>query len=104
MGHKKVRLQPVVEFRGIKCEVWRSEYIQNNRPALVLLEVGTGEPILTATANLVEEDCKPNQTYIKDYAENSGIFDVLIAAGVVRDTGVKRFSGYCSFPLVDVLL
>ena len=100
----KTKLQPVVKFRDWKCEVWRSEYIHNNRPALVLLEVGTGEPILTATSNLVDEECGSNQTFIKDFAENSGILEVLIAAGIAKDTGVRKISGYCSYPLVDVLM
>jgi hypothetical protein len=64
----------------------------------------TGEPMAVATTNLVDEEVGPNQAFIKDYSENSGILEVLSAAGIVKDMGVKKFSGYCTYPLVDVLI
>ena len=92
----------IVEFCGEQCRVEKAVY-GNGRLALRLVIDGTGEPMATATANLVDEKCGPNQAFIKDYSENNGILDALIAAKIVRDTGVKRWAGYCSYPLVDVL-
>ena len=95
--------QKTVVFRGEACRVEKAQY-GNGRVALRLVMNETGEPMAVATTNLVDEEVGPNQAFIKDYSENSGILEVLSAAGIVKDMGVKKFSGYCTYPLVDVLI
>lgn len=102
LGVEDVAAKTVV-FLRTKCRVEFSRYAANNRIAIRLIDVESGEPFTTATANLPDEDCEPNQTHIKDYSENSGILDVLSAAGIVKDTGVRHWSGFCEFSLVEVL-
>lgn len=92
----------IVEFRGEKCRVEFAEY-DNGRIAIRLVIDETGEPMATASSNLVDEECGPRQTHIKDYSENSGMLEVLTAAGIVKDTGVRHWSGFCEFPLVNVM-
>lgn len=95
----------IVEFRGEQCRVLFRKYDSNDRIAIQLTIDGTGEPMATATSNLAEEEIvHSKQTFIKDYSENSGILEVLIAAGIVKDTGVKKRSGFCEYTLVDVLV
>lgn len=93
----------IVEFRGEPCRVEFAKY-GNGRIAIQLKICGTGEPMATASMNLHEEECGTRQTFIKDYSENSGILEVLTAAGIVKDTGVKKRSGFCEYALVDVLV
>lgn len=99
---KIIMTKKIVEFRGETCRVEFAKY-SNGRIAIRLVIDETGEPMCTASMNLIEQECKPDQTFIKDYSENSGILDVLLAAGIVKDTGVRRYSGFCEYPLVDVL-
>lgn len=95
--------EKTVQFKEYKCRVKMGLY-ENGRRAMQLVDAETGEPVLTATSNLVNEpNLGQNQAFIKNYSENSGILDVLIAAGVVKDTGVRVMHHYCKYPLVDIL-
>ena len=99
---KIIMTKKIVEFRGEQCRVEFAKY-GNGRIAIRLLIDETGEPMATASSNLVGEEIEPNQTHIKDHSENSGILEVLVSAGIVKDTGVKHRSGFCEYALVNVL-
>lgn len=66
----------------------------NDRVALQLVDPVTGEPITTATVNLPGENLGDNETFIKNYAENEGVLESLIAAGIVEDIGRTVETGF----------
>ncbi|MEC9362388.1 MAG: hypothetical protein VYC42_04110 [Pseudomonadota bacterium] len=76
-----------VRFLNYSCHtVWLS--YGNGRLALELVAVGdedcfAGEPIATATVNL-NAPLAAGEIFVKDYAENEGMLDALIHAGVVE--------------------
>lgn len=57
----------------------------NERPAIMLREVETGEHIATATINIPKVRIPKNTVFIKDYSENDGMVDALIKAGVIEE-------------------
>lgn len=74
-----------------KVSVTRSHYMDNRQagtaqPALVIegFEKYAGERIADATAYLGVVGPSGDCTLIKDYSENEGIFDWLIAEGVIE--------------------
>lgn len=58
----------------------------NGRTAIRLVDEVTGEPIATATVNMVDEDQPPAMVWIKDYSENAGMVDALAKNGVIAST------------------
>ena len=98
-----------VKFKNWNCIVTKSKYMDNDRIALVLTEEETGEPVATASVNVVEYPMggfsERNFTFIKNYSENEGMLDALIEAGIVKDTGVKYpLSQWVEANLVKVLI
>jgi hypothetical protein len=80
-----------VKFSQWDCLVIKGQY-RNNRVALSLVaasddpenDISAGEPIATATVNLVNEDIPDGYAAIKDYSENEGMLDALVKAGIVE--------------------
>ncbi len=70
-----------VTFRGAECEAVFCQY-ENGRTAIRLTE--NGSPFATATLNDPDIWLSKNQVIIKDYSENEGMTDALVAAGVVE--------------------
>jgi hypothetical protein len=75
--------------------------------ALVLttMEDGYPERLATASVNLSAYQLRPDEAclFIKDYAENEGMLDSLVAAGVVAPTGKVAMIGWensCKCPEV----
>ena len=75
-----------VTFMGWKCNVMFSQYANNGRTAIQLFDAEDDGPVAKATVNIPEVPLEPNEVLIKDYAENAGILDVLVEAGIVRET------------------
>lgn len=82
-----------VRFKQWDCLVRKRQY-DNGRSALQLIDAEDGSPIATATVNLPDEPLGQNLVFIKDYSENEGMLDALVAAGVVQPTGQTVRSGY----------
>lgn len=59
-------------------------YYAGGAKAIHLIEEDTGEPIATATVNIIGEKIKPTQVFVKDYSENEGMAKALIEAGVIE--------------------
>ncbi len=89
-------------FKQWTCEVWVSQY-QNGRPAIQLLDAMTGAPVARATVNFPDMKMAPNEVAIKDWAENEGMLDTLVAAGLVEPTGRAVLSGHVAAPICRVL-
>tara|TARA_R100001082_G_C4314764_1_gene138455 strand:+ start:165 stop:593 length:429 start_codon:yes stop_codon:yes gene_type:complete len=108
-----IREFPQVLFKSWLCRVVPDKYRNNKSLALTLKEIDTGEPIATATINMVDDDAQGliNQyfdyehipVYIKDYSENQGMLVALQEAGVVSDVVDYYYSGqHVRVPLVIV--
>ena len=91
---------PTVVFQGEQCTVIKAVY-QNGRTRLDLYCDG---PYATATVNVPEVELEQGETLIKNYAENEGIFQVLLDAGIVEDTGKRAKSRFVEMPIVRVLI
>lgn len=91
-----------VKFKEWDCKLHLGRY-GNDVVALWLNEIGTGEPIATATVNLdgvvdIDEDLEDHFVYIKEWSEGEGMTQALIDAGVIRHDGNKQVVGpYGSF-------
>ena len=92
------------KFNIWDCEIVKHKY-SNGRTALQLVsavdvdDVYKGEPIATATVNIPEMDLKENEVIIKDYSENEGMLEALVAAGIVVPTGRFVDSGFVTCPI-----
>lgn len=98
-----------VRFKRWNCVVTKSKYMDNDRIALVLTEEETGEPVATASVNVVDykmsDTTVEDYTFIKNYAENEGMLQALIEAGIVQDTKIEwPLSQWVSANLVKVLI
>lgn len=76
--------------------VWCQYY--NGRTALQLTTLD-GEPILTATVNVPEVELADDEVCIKDYSENEGVFDSLIAARIIAPTTATAEGRHVSIPV-----
>ena len=105
-----IRNFPQVLFKSWLCRVVPTKYTNNGSLALTLKEVDTGEPIATASINMIDDDAQALidkhfgyeqiPVYIKDYSENQGMLVALQEAGVVSDVVEYFHSGYIRVPLV----
>lgn len=88
-----------VRFREFDCTVQKRHY-GNGRVALSLVD--EEGPVATATVNLPGAKLDPNQVAIKNYAENEGMLDALVTAGVVKPTGETVRSGFVEVPICEL--
>lgn len=71
-------------YKGKGILKWTTYY--NKRTCIVLESLIDG-PICKATVNIPEAILAEEEVLIKDWSENEGILAILVAAGVVLDTG-----------------
>jgi len=72
-----------VEFRGWACRVERARYGDTERIALPLYAVEDGSPVAVATLHVPALSLAADEVVIKDYSENAGMLNLLVAADVV---------------------
>ncbi len=93
--------QVTVSFAGQPCQLSFARY-GNGRIALRLF---TQEgPMATATVNVPCHPLGPNEVLIKDFAENRGVLEALVEAGVVRRTGAVCRVGHAEAHVCDLLI
>lgn len=90
-----------VRFKTWDCVVQKRQY-DNGRPALQLIDAEDGSPVATATVNLPDLPAGPNTVFVKDYSENAGMLEALVAAGVVKPTGQTVRSGFVEVPICEL--
>lgn len=90
-----------VRFLDTDCIVQRVRH-ENGRPALRLVDAEDGSPVATATVNVPNATLARNQVLIKSYAENEGLLEALVAAGVVKPTGETVRSGFVDMPVCEL--
>ncbi|MFB2895187.1 hypothetical protein ACE1CI_19945 [Aerosakkonemataceae cyanobacterium BLCC-F50] len=85
---------PSLNFIGYKCQVKVSHYAHGLTPCLSLVDA-EGMPVATATVNVPNLQLPPDYVVIKNYSENEGILEALIAAEIVKPTGKTVPVGHC---------
>jgi cyclopropane fatty-acyl-phospholipid synthase-like methyltransferase len=77
----------------------------NGTTAIVIQHPATGERELVATVNLWDPPPPPfdeTEVYLKDWSENEGVVDALVAAGVVTLAGQEWPAGFCKAVLAKL--
>lgn len=77
----------------------RASRYPNNRPALLINDKTTGEPVAVLSVNLPQNPLRHDEIFIKNYAENEGVADGLVAAGIVQPPHRWVMSGYVQIPV-----
>ena len=72
-----------VRFKQWDCEV-EFKYYFNGRIAIQLSDIEDGAPVATATVNVPNEPLADNEVVIKDYSENEGMLNTLVANSIVK--------------------
>ena len=82
-----------VKFHRFVCARNWARYVDSGEIALSLVAAATdgdsfeGEPIAKATVN-IEHPIPPHCIAVKDYSENDGMVEALVAAGVIESEQV----------------
>ena len=93
----KKTVKQMVTFQGELLELSFHRY-QSNRRIAIELVCDDGSPYATATVNIADQALEQDHVFIKDYSENEGMLDALVAAKVVRDTGIRARAGFTQVP------
>ena len=92
-----------VVFLGLTCDLHFAQY-GNGRTAIQLNVAETGEPMATATVNIVDAHVEPGEVIIKDYSENEGMLKVLCDAEIISKPKRAAKSGHIIAPICDLLV
>ncbi len=88
--------KPLIEFKGWTCELIFSRYIENDQIAIYLIDLVTGDHVLSAAMFAEEIEIPRNHVLIKDHLECEGLAIALSKAGVIRLTGKKHFINHAN--------
>lgn len=91
----------IVTINGEGLKLFRSTYNNNGRVALELYD--DEGPYATASVN-VDDDIPEDHIAIKNYSENEGVLDALVAAGVVERPSFFVESGWVQIPVCKLLI
>jgi hypothetical protein len=93
----------VIKHKGTLVSLDMSEkYNANGLTCIQGIEKKTGEPWATFTKCISDMPLQGNYTVLdtNNYPE---ILGILVDAGIVKDSGYKAHSGWCSYPVVKLL-
>lgn len=93
-----------VVFQGWACRVERASYGATGRIALPLYAVADGSPVAVASVHMPALSLAADEVVIKDYSENTGMLDLLVAAGVISPPVRALQSGYVTLYVCRCLL
>lgn len=94
-------METKVNFLNTNCNVEIGRY-PNGRIAIQLVDAGNHEPFATATVNLPELPLEEKQVAIKNYAENEGIEEPLLEAGVLVKKLCNAVTDIGSVPIYEI--
>lgn len=77
----------------------RATRYANHRPALMLQDKTTGEPVGVLTVNLPKNPLRHDEVFVKNYSEGEGSVDALVAAGIVQPAHRWVMSGFVQIPV-----
>lgn len=93
-----------VMFSGTRCQVVQGDYPHGGIALQLFADDNGRAPYATATVCIPGSGIdEKSQCLLKDYEENTGMLEALVAAGIVRRTGRTLKSGYVELHVVDVL-
>lgn len=75
----------------------------NKRPSIQLIDVIDNIPFMTASLNVPLLDVEGDLVLIKDYSENTGVFDWLIEKNIVVPTGYYYELAFDRVPICNLL-
>jgi len=84
--------------------VERAHYGGTGRIALPLYALEDGSPVAVATLHMPARALAADEGIIKDYSENEGLLDTLVAAGLVSAPLRAVPSGYITLYICRCLL
>lgn len=94
-----------LSFNGYDCYIKQSHYNVGGRTSLSLVCAKTGDyfhkgdPIAHITVNIPDEDIPGGTIVVKDYAENAGMLDLLLQAGIVGKPVSRLKTGFVTVPV-----
>lgn len=92
------------KYKAYQVYLKYDRYRSNGRTCIELLEAKTHEPVLVATVNIDNyHPLQPGEVIIKDYSENEGVLDFLIANGIVSRPKTWIATGWVTVPVCDLL-
>lgn len=74
----------------------------NGRLALLMVDDPGGEPVTTITINTPETHLEPGEIAVKNYTENEGMEDFLLANKLATDTGRFANGHYINAPIMKI--
>ena len=92
-----------IKFQDWNCLLEFSEYQNNGRTAITLIDETDGSPITTATINMPNVSLNDDEVIIKDYSENEGILNALLINGVVELTGKSVDTGFVNCEICKLI-
>lgn len=92
-----------VTFLGELCNVHTNHVYNNNRQVIELEIAETGEPMCVATVNIPDVHLEKDEVIIKDHSENEGIFEILLNAGIIKDTGKRAQTTFVQCPIAKLI-
>ena len=93
----------IIRFMQWDCIVIKANY-GNERIALELIDANDSEPVARATTNLVNENLKEDEVFIKDYSENEGMLNLLMDKKIVSPPIGFARSGWVQIPKCKLLV
>lgn len=90
-----------VKFKQWQCVAEFARYNTSKRTAIRLLDENDRSLIAVATVNIDAAKFPANFTLIKNWSENEGMVDALVAAGVIKKPCGSYPTGFVSADLAE---
>lgn len=91
-----------IKFLGYSCTVQFGEY-PNGRTAIELVVKKTGEPMTVASVNLPFHHLESDEIAIKNYSENEGVLEALVAAKIISEPVRFISTGFIQAPICKLI-
>lgn len=93
-----------IKYQGGVYNVKLGSYTSTKTPCITIMDGHI--PFGVASVNLPEENhyLKNGEIFIKNYSENVGMFESLVAAGIIRDTGKTVNLGFTEVNIAELLV
>jgi len=99
-----MKLLKEINFKGYNLGVYLTEYQDNGRPAIILIDMEDGCDYAVATINVPNIPLSKDQVIIKNYSENEGILEKLIVEGIVSNPINTIRTGFVEVPVCCLFL
>lgn len=93
----------MIRYKKWDCNVLFHTYRDNGNTAIQLVDARDGQPVVTASVNLVTK-LPEDQVYIKDYSENEGVLEALVEGGIISPPIAYAETGFVNVPRCKILV